>query len=94
MPVKKIEAGKASKRDKLMGKKVYKKYGCSGCHAINENGGSTGGDLSTVGLKHDAHKMWQIIKDPLSVNTDSKMPAYNIDEKTGAILVKYLSSLK
>lgn len=92
--VNKIETGKTSKRDKLMGKKVYKKYGCSGCHAIKENGGSSGGDLSTVGLKYDAHKMWQIIKDPLSVNTDSQMPAFNIDERTGVILVKYLSSLK
>lgn len=92
--VEKIELGKVVKRDVLMGKKVYKKYGCSGCHAINENGGATGGDLSAVGLKYDANKLFQIIKDPLSVNTDSKMPAYGIDEKTGIILVKYLSSLK
>ena len=92
--IKKVEIGEAGRRDILMGKKVYKKYGCSGCHAINERGGSTGGDLSTVGSKLDGHKMWQIIKDPLSINGKSKMPAYEIEEETGIILVKYLLSLK
>ncbi|HJP19354.1 MAG TPA: c-type cytochrome [Nitrospinota bacterium] len=92
--IKKVEIGESGRRDILMGKKVYKKYGCSGCHAINERGGSTGGDLSTVGSKLDGHKMWQIIKDPMSINGKSKMPAYEIEEETGIILVKYLLSLK
>jgi|TARA_B100000315_G_scaffold121863_1_gene111721 mono/diheme cytochrome c family protein len=92
--VSKIDASNAGKREKLMGKKVYKKYGCSGCHSIKGRGGATGGDLTTIGSKHDPQKLWQIIKSPASINEKTEMPAYNIDDDTGTILVKYLSSLK
>ncbi len=90
----KIKPDKVSRREIMIGRKIYNKYGCSGCHSIEKRGGVSGGSLTAVGEKLDAPTIWQVIKDPSSVNRESRMPVYNINEEAGELLVKYLMSLK
>lgn len=89
-----IKIGELTRADRKIGKRLYKKNGCQGCHSINEFGGTSGPELSTIGGKLNAQKLWQIILDPASVNGDSKMPAYDIKEENGSLLVGYLLTLK
>ncbi len=83
-----------SKMDKKIGKRLYKKNGCMGCHLINEFGGTSGPDLSAIGSKLSAEQLWKVIVDPSSVNSKSKMPATDIEPENGALLVGYMLTLK
>tara|TARA_B100001964_G_scaffold69461_1_gene78772 strand:+ start:164 stop:904 length:741 start_codon:yes stop_codon:yes gene_type:complete len=89
-----VKPGKVSRREAMIGRKIYGKYGCLGCHSIDNRGGISGGSLTAVGKKLDAQTIWQIIKAPSSVNSKSRMPAFDINEEAGELLVKYLMSLK
>lgn len=92
--VAKLNIPNPTKMEKKIGKKIYKKNGCLGCHSIYEYGGTSGPVLDGVGSRLDPQQIWQIIIYPSSIKPDTKMPAFDINDENGALLVAYLSSLK
>tara|TARA_B100000315_G_scaffold8245_1_gene8167 strand:+ start:20418 stop:21128 length:711 start_codon:yes stop_codon:yes gene_type:complete len=92
--VSKINIDSSTQGDIKAGKIIYKKNGCIGCHAVKMFGGVSGPNLLGVGNRLNAQQIWNIIRYPSSVKPDSKMPAYDINDKDGTLLLAYLLSLK
>ncbi|MEE9165134.1 MAG: cytochrome c, partial [Nitrospinota bacterium] len=92
--VSQINISNPTQADIKAGKRIYKENGCIGCHAKRGFGGASGPDLSGVSNRLDAQQIWKIIKYPSSIKPGSKMPAYDINEEDGTLLVAYLLSLK
>ncbi len=57
-------AGAAASGDPQKGKAIYDASGCSGCHMIDGQGGSSGPDLSKVGTIRSAALLRKILLDP------------------------------
>jgi mono/diheme cytochrome c family protein len=80
------------------GKKVYDANACTGCHAINGKGGTSGPDLTKVAAdpKHTTKWLEQQVKNPKVNTPESNMPPFGdkIKGKDLSNLVAYLSSLK
>src|SRR5690348_6886848 len=57
-------AGAAASGDPQKGKVVYDANGCSGCHMIDGQGGSSGPDLGRVGTIRSAALLRKILLDP------------------------------
>lgn len=69
---------------------------CISCHTINGEGGTTGPDLSEVGLRRTPDELARIIQDPRSEFPETVMPGYG-GRLTGEqlqALVGYLSKQK
>ncbi len=81
--------------DAKLGADVYKANKCSMCHQIGGEGGKMGGALDNVGSKRDEAWLKKYIKDPKSVEPNSKMKAFpNLADKDLDDLVAYLLTLK
>jgi ubiquinol-cytochrome c reductase cytochrome b subunit len=79
-----------------VGKAVYDKNGCSGCHAMHGQGGAVGPPLDGEGTRRPDLD-WQVshLKDPASVTKGSTMPPYKqLSEKDLRALATFLFSLK
>ncbi len=76
------------------GEKLYSEKGCSGCHAINGQGGKSGPDLSKVGDNRDAGWLMKWIKNPAAVNPGATMPAMPLKDDEIAAMATYLAGLK
>ena len=80
----------------LIGKEVYDRKGCAGCHKIEGTGGELGPDLTNEGnvISHDVK--WHIshFKDPSSVVPGSIMPKTDLLEREAEALAAYMTSLK
>jgi mono/diheme cytochrome c family protein len=74
---------------------VFARY-CIGCHVLQGDGGTDGPELSTIGRKHDAAFLKQLIVDPEAVNPDAEMPSFNSRLSAAELdaIATYLSSLK
>jgi len=89
------EVGPKEKPQTLLGKNIYDQYRCDLCHQIGGKGGTIGPDLSKVGSERDPNWMTKQIKDPKSINPNTKMPAFpQISEGEIRALLDYLASLK
>lgn len=79
-----------------IGKEVYDRNGCAGCHKIEGTGGDLGPDLTNEGnvISHDVQ--WHIshFKDPSSVVPGSIMPKSDLLEREAEALATYMTSLK
>lgn len=82
------------RKAKMRGKRVYDKFGCSGCHSINGKGGSTGPDLSGIASKLKADQIYSVTQNARSVNADSKMPVYDLGEASAVAITRYLLTLE
>ncbi|HET8761630.1 MAG TPA: cytochrome c [Nitrospiria bacterium] len=87
-------AAVASAADLEAGKKLYDQLRCARCHAINDQGGKTGPDLSHIGAVRDRKWLIQFLKQPKSVIADAKMMAVRASDAELAALADYLASLK
>lgn len=78
------------------GRKVFQQAGCMACHKIQGQGGPTGPDLTHIGaIRTDKSWYRKFIRDPASVNTASRMVAFDdLSEKEMKALITYLLSLK
>ncbi len=85
---------KKNKRAMLMGKKAYKKIGCSACHKIGEKGGIVGPDLTHIGARLNAAWMYKFFLNPQRMIKHVKMPNYGMKDKVAFNMAYYLSSLK
>ncbi len=77
------------------GSELFLSHGCSGCHSINNAGGTVGPDLSNEGKKgRDRKWLTDQIRNPKSHFPGSVMPAFTTlsDEEVNG-LVDYLMSL-
>ncbi len=79
-----------------IGKDVYDRKGCAGCHKISGAGGDLGPDLSNEGnvLLHDVQWHKSHFKDPSSVVPGSVMPKIDLLERESEALAAYMISLK
>ena len=79
-----------------IGKEVYDRKGCAGCHRIAGSGGKLGPDLTNEGniLPHDMkwHKAHFIV--PQSVAPDSTMPVIDLLDREIEAISAYMMSLK
>ena len=95
-PPKPILAGAAgvAGRDLSEGQKLYQSHACSACHMINGIGGTTGPELSRVGIKRD--KDWLIghFKDPEKYVPNSAMPPVEAPDAEIEKLADYMLTLK
>ena len=86
------------KADPAAGKKVYTTNGCGGCHAIKEQGGMNGPDLTKYAMDKTKDAKWTTVQiaEPKKHNPDPKMPPYadKIKGKDMSNLVAYLLTLK
>lgn len=92
--VTKVEIPEPSRRDKMMGKRAYGKYGCSGCHEIRERGGDSGPHLDGVGAKLKPEQIYAIVQNARSVKNDSAMPIYGLSEGAAISITKFLMLLE
>lgn len=92
--VKIVEIPEPSRRDKMMGKRAYGKYGCSGCHEIRERGGESGPHLDGVGAKLKPQEIYAVIQNARLVKNDSVMPVYDLNEDTAISITKFLMLLE
>lgn len=92
--VKPVEIPEPSRRDKMMGKRAYGKYGCSGCHEIRGRGGDSGPHLDGVGAKLKPEQIYAIVQNARSVKNDSTMPIYGLNEDTAISITKFLMLLE
>lgn len=77
----------ASAGDPAKGQAFYDESGCSGCHAINGEGGTSSAELTTIGSKYDAESLKTYL-------TGDHPVAISGSEEDIANLVAYLVSLK
>ena len=77
-----------------MGKKSYKKVGCSGCHKIGEKGGLVGPDLTHIGSRLNAAWMYKFFLNPQIVIKHVKMPNYGMKDQVAFNIAYYLKSLE
>lgn len=92
--VKPVEIPEPSRRDKMMGKRAYGKYGCSGCHEIRERGGESGPHLDGVGAKLKPQQIYAIVQNARLVKKDSAMPIYGLNKDTAVSITKFLMLLE
>lgn len=87
-------AAVASAADLEAGKTLYDRHRCARCHAINDQGGKTGPDLSHIGAVRDREWLIRFLKQPKSVIADAKMMPVRASDAELAALADYLTSLK
>jgi hypothetical protein len=91
----------------MMGKQLYKHYGCINCHKKYKVGGTAGPDLTKVGSKqsdefvwgdHQGKKnvrewLWKHFQNSQAFDSTSKMVNYEINEENAKALTIYMLSL-
>ncbi len=76
------------------GQQVYSEKQCGSCHSISGAGGTTGPDLSRVGLKREADWLLKFLKNPKTVNQRAKMTPFEGSDQDLEALVAYLTTLQ
>jgi nitric oxide reductase subunit C len=66
------------------------------CHSLNGTGGTFGPALDKVGAGMTAEEIGTYVKNPKSVNPDSKMPSQkdNLSERELDEVARFLATLK
>jgi cytochrome c2 len=80
--------------DPALGEKIYSAKRCAACHAIQGKGGKLGPPLSSIASKRDAQWLKAFLKDPKTINPESKMSPFKGTEEELEALVTYLLTLK
>lgn len=77
------------------GKHVYsKRYGCHGCHSINNEGGVVGPALDRAGFRLNPTWIYRWILYPQAMKKHSRMPNLGISEPDAKALTYYLGTLQ
>lgn len=79
------------------GRALYQSQQCAGCHMIAGQGGESGPDLTTVGLRHSAGWMHSFMESPSRFHVESRMPAYGpptLSHQEIEELAQYLATLR
>ena len=77
------------------GHEVFVANKCQGCHVVKGEGVAFGPELTHVGSRYTADKLAKLISNPLSVNPQAGMPAFNnLSDADLKALIAYLLTLK
>lgn len=77
------------------GHEVFVANKCQGCHLVKGEGTDFGPDLTHVGNRYSGDKLMKLIRNPLSVNPQASMPAFDkLSDEDLKALVAYLLTLK
>lgn len=78
-----------------LGKKLYsEKYGCHGCHSLNEEGGLVGPALDRAGFRLNPTWIYRWILYPQSMKKHTRMPNLGITTDDAKALTYYLGTLR
>lgn len=93
---KELELAKMPERgDAQKGKELVKSVGCTGCHAIGEwKKPQHGPDLNGVGSKLNSDWLYNWIKDPKRIWSDTRMPNLRLTDEETRDITAYLMTLK
>lgn len=58
------------------GERLFREEGCANCHRFRGRGGSMGPDLTGVSNRRSTRWIMAQIRNPSSLNPDSRMPGY------------------
>jgi ubiquinol-cytochrome c reductase cytochrome b subunit len=76
------------------GVKIFAANDCTSCHKVHGQGGGSGPDLSFVGRTREAQWLKAYVRNPDSLNPESTMPPFRLNEEDLDRLVAYLKSLQ
>ena len=77
------------------GHAVFVANKCQSCHVVKCEGVDFGPELTHVGSRYSADKLVSLIRNPVSVNPQASMPAFDkLSNSDLQALVAYLLSLK
>jgi quinol-cytochrome oxidoreductase complex cytochrome b subunit len=77
------------------GHEVFVASKCQSCHLVKGEGTDFGPDLTHVGNRYTGDKLMKLIRNPLSVNPQASMPAFDkLSDDDLRALVAYLLTLK
>lgn len=78
-----------------LGKRLYlNKYGCNGCHSINDDGGRVGPALDRAGFRLNPTWIYRWLKNPQSMKPDTRMPALGLSDADAKAVTAYLGTLR
>jgi cytochrome c oxidase subunit 2 len=80
--------------DPALGEKIYSAKRCGACHVIQGKGGKLGPPLSDIASKRDAQWLKAFLKDPKTINPESKMSPFKGTNDELETLIAYLLTLK
>ena len=87
------EKGRAQQAQ--LGKQLYTtKYGCNGCHSLNDEGGFVGPALDRAGFRLNPTWIYRWILYPQAMKKHTRMPNLGISEQDGKALTYYLGTLQ
>lgn len=82
------------RRAAMRGKRVYGKFGCSGCHKVKGRGGSSGPDLTGIAKKLTPEQLFTVTQNARAVNPDSVMPVYGLSKESAVGITRFLMTLE
>jgi mono/diheme cytochrome c family protein len=78
-----------------LGKRLYSnKYGCNGCHSINEEGGKVGPALDRAGFRLNGTWIYRWVKNPQAMKPETRMPALGLSDTDAKAVTMYLGTLR
>ncbi len=78
-----------------LGKRLYvDKYGCNGCHSLNDVGGLVGPALDRAGFRLNGTWIYRWIKNPQSFKKHTRMPNLGVSDADAKALTYYLDTLR
>jgi mono/diheme cytochrome c family protein len=92
-----VEPGRVLNATQRAGAALYQSQQCGGCHKIAGQGGESGPDLTTVGLRHSAGWLHSFMEQPGRFHEESRMPAYGppaLSHQEIEELAQYLTTLR
>jgi mono/diheme cytochrome c family protein len=77
--------------DPERGRELYARARCVTCHRIDERGGTTGPDLSTIGSRTSREWLWSYIQEPFREQPDTLMPRFSLAADDLRDITSYLA---
>jgi mono/diheme cytochrome c family protein len=88
-------AEKGLAKQAKLGKQLYsEKYGCNGCHSLNDEGGLVGPALDRAGFRLNPTWIYRWILYPQAMKKHTRMPNLGISEPDAKALTYYLGTLQ
>ena len=78
-----------------LGERLYEnKYGCNGCHSLNDQGGLIGPPLDRAGFRLNDTWVYRWIKYPQGMKRKTRMPNLGISDDDATAITMYLETLR
>ena len=78
-----------------VGARLYEnKYGCNGCHSVNDQGGLVGPPLDRAGFRLNGTWVYRWIMYPQAMKKKTRMPNLGISDADARAITMYLGTLR